>query len=111
MISPLRFSIRICMPCESLLSFPAALRASRASGSVSERCVLLVRRSPRKFTVGLMLYPLPEAIQCAALIQSYASQKSLRPIQTDDAQVSDGSDDDPGSQRMVRLDPVSMSIA
>jgi hypothetical protein len=53
MIKPLRFCMRMCIPCASRLAWPFALRASRASGSVIDRCVTLLRRSPRKLTVGL----------------------------------------------------------
>jgi len=51
--NPFRFSVSVCAEWQSRLCWPAALRYSRASGSVSDWCVWFVRFSPRKFTVGL----------------------------------------------------------
>src|ERR687884_340325 len=45
---PLRFSISRWPMWQSLDACPRALRWSRASGSVVEACVALLRRSPRK---------------------------------------------------------------
>ena len=47
---PLWFSIRTCAACASRYPTPLLFRASRASGSVRDRCVRLLRFSPRKFT-------------------------------------------------------------
>ena len=46
-ISPLRFSINTCPRYPSLASWPDPFRYNRASGSVFDSCVSLLRFSPR----------------------------------------------------------------
>src|SRR5690606_21478983 len=52
-IRPLRFSIITWVMYASFASEPADLRDRRASGSVLDSCVSLLRRSPRKSTSSL----------------------------------------------------------